>query len=98
MAVLKNQIAAVKEEKSYGTLRLSSKDYPEVSEMTIGDVKECTITTKVTALRKADRWEIQDKQAKVGDIFASVEITKIVMKDPKPAHKGKKTGDKKTSY
>lgn len=74
-----------KPKKSFGTLHLNSQDYPELKNMSIGDVKDCTITSEVVALRKPDHWDISEKGMKPGDVIATVEIRKINM--PKKAHK-----------
>jgi len=87
-----SKVQAVKEVKSYGHLTLNSKDYPEIAEASVGDMKECIITSEITALRKPDRWEISQKTYKPTDIIASVEIRKIEM------HKPKKDDKKKTGY
>ncbi len=79
---LESKVTAIKEEKSYGTLHLSSPKFPFVKELKIGDIKECIIKTKVTSLRAADNWEIANKEAKVGDISVSVIITDITMHKP----------------
>jgi hypothetical protein len=90
--LVKTQVKAIKEETSYGHLTLSSQTFPFVKDLKIGDSKECIITVKIKGLREADRWEIQDKQAKPKDIMASVTITKIEM------HKPKKDDKKKVGY
>jgi hypothetical protein len=83
---LENKVKAVKEEKSYGNLQLSSATHPFVKDLKLGEATEITITVKVTSLRQPDRWEISDKQAKPTDVHASVNVTNI--KPHKPAKKG----------
>lgn len=85
---LKSKVTAVKEEKSYGHLTLNSGQFPFVNDLKIGEEKECMIKVKVKGLRQADKWEISNKEAKQGDIFASVNITGITMHKPAKA-KGK---------
>ena len=88
---IENKIKAVKEEKSYGHLTLNSSEFPFVKDLSIGDIKQCVITTRVKELREASKWEISDKMAKPGDIFVSVTITDISMH--KPVKGDKKGGE-----
>lgn len=76
---LESKVKAVKEAKSYGTLNLNSQDYPEIKDMSIGDIKKCVITSEVVSLRKPDRWEISDQKMKPTDVIVRVEIRKIEM-------------------
>ena len=89
---LKNKVQAVKEVKSYGTLNLNSQDYPEIADLSIGDVKTCVITSEVTSLRKPDRWEISEQKMKPTDVIARVEIRKIEMPPKKKSDPKKVTG------
>lgn len=83
---LESKVKAVpKPKKSYGTLHLNSQDYPELKSMSIGNVKECTITSEVVALRKPDNWDISEKGMKPGDVIATVEIRSIKMPKKKDA-------------
>jgi len=80
---LESKVKAVKQEKSYGTLYLSSKDIPSGADAVIGDVLELTISLKVTQLRAPDQWDISEKKMGPKDVLVSGNITKISEKSVK---------------
>lgn len=74
---LKSKVTAVKEKPSYGHLRLSSKDFPEVKNLELGEAQTITIKVDVKGLRQPDRWEITEQKMKPTDIIAQVDIVGV---------------------
>ena len=73
----------VKEEKSYGSLYVNSKDLPFIKDVSIGDIVELTIKLKVTQLRQPDRWEVSEQKLNPKDVIVSGSITEIEKEDEK---------------
>jgi hypothetical protein len=74
---LENKVKAVKQEKSYGSLYLNTKDCPFLKDSSIDDEVEMTVTLKIRSLRKPDSWDISEKGMKPTDIIVDGNITKI---------------------
>jgi hypothetical protein len=74
---IENKIKAVKEEKSFGSLYLSSTDFPFIKDLGIGDTTELEIKVKVKGLRMPDRWEISESKANPKDIRADIIILSV---------------------
>jgi hypothetical protein len=68
-----------KEPKSYGHITLSSADFPGVADLKLGDKQTFTVEVDITALRKPDRWEVSDGNAKPNDVVASIKIMNVVL-------------------
>jgi hypothetical protein len=80
---LENKVKAVKQVKSYGNLHLSSKDLPEVKNLSLGDKITLAIEVDVRGLRKPDRWEISEEGMKPGDIRADINILGVTLPSKK---------------
>lgn len=76
---IQSKIKAVKQEKSYGNLRLSSADFPGVKELDIKETLTLTVEVEVKGLRSPDNWEVSEGGAKPTDIFADVNIKNITL-------------------
>lgn len=83
MTQLSQKVKPVKEVKSYGSLHLTSKDLPNVKNLSIGDKLTITTDIEVVGLRKPDRWEIQNDNLRPTDIKVNVEIRKVNIPDKK---------------
>jgi hypothetical protein len=66
-----------KPEKNYGRLHLSSKDFPFLKDVSIGEVVELTVKLKVKELRQPDMWEVSQDKVSPKDILVSGPIVKI---------------------
>jgi hypothetical protein len=75
---LKQKVSVVKEEKSFGHLNISSKDFPDAKNFTLGKTIELTVTLKLNSLRSPDRWEVAEQKMNPTDVTASGNI--IAMK------------------
>ena len=85
--LVKNQVKAVKEVKSFGRINVNSKDVPGVKDLTIGQKVTITIDVEITGLRKPDRWEISNKEILPTDVKVDMEIRKVVLPTKTPKAK-----------
>lgn len=83
---LEAKTKAVKEVKSYGHLNLSSKEFPAIKDLTLGEDINITVTVNINSLRAPDMWEIANNHANPKDINAGF-IIKNVEFAKKPATK-----------
>lgn len=74
---LKSKVKAVKPEKSYGHVSLSSKDFPFVKDAKLGTTIKVEVELKVDSLRAPDRWEITENNMKPTDVNLGGKICSV---------------------
>lgn len=72
--------AKSKAPKSYGNLRINSKDLPSVKDWKLNEDYELVIKVNINELRVPEKWEIDEEGLTVNDIKASFKIIDMKIK------------------